>query len=397
MDNNKYISITELNQLIKETVTHTYGLSNIMIVGEVSGFGISGSHAYFTVKDQFSQIDCVFFNIRSSSYIPTNGKKVVLKGSVNFYEARGRINFLAREISEYGIGDLYKQFEELKKKLFEQGIFDESHKKPIPEYPVKIGLITSKDGAAVHDFLTTANKIGSKQDITIIDVRVQGQSAAEDIAKAIVKADLSNMFDVIVVARGGGSFEDLFCFNDERIVMCIYNANTPIVTGIGHEVDYTLCDYVSDFRAITPTAAAQKVCFSIEDEKNRILENLQNMQLYLEKNYNSKMMTLEKIGKTLEKDSNVILQKQYGKLENNLKTIKLLCEQNLKLKMSKYDSYVSKLDVLNPSVLLKKGYFRIVHDKKDIFDFDKIKENDDISIIGANDKITAKVIKKEKV
>ena len=390
-----YITVAELNYYVNRVFEAEELLHNVPVVGEVSGCSVVKNNCYFTLKDEKAQIKVVYFNV-SSKFVPSNGEKVLVRGTVDYYQAGGQINVKAYEITRFGMGAMYAKLEALKASLASEGIFDESHKKPIPKYPVNIGLITSTKGAAMQDFFRTIGLNDSKQNITVIDVRVQGDYCVSDVVCALTYADAYG-FDVIILARGGGSFEDLFPFNDESIVRTIYSMKTPLISAIGHETDYTLCDFVSDYRAITPTAAAEKVAVSDKEMRDKIAELLGEVkQLTIEK-YKSEVENLSDIISDISDAANGLLKEKYKTIGFLLQTAKIRTGHLFDINARKTSEYINLLENLNPLKLLSKGYFRILHDKKVVTDFSSIDENSEIVVIGQKEKITATVTKKESV
>ena len=395
MPKRDYVTVSELNNFMNSVISQEELLQNVPVVGEVSGLSKKNNNCYFTLKDEKAQIKINVFRY-DDRYLPENGDKVLVRGRVSYYQTNGTISVIAYDIAPFGIGELYAKLQALKAKLSDEGIFDESHKKDIPKYPQKIAVITSISGAAIQDVLETMQRRGFTQNISIIDVRVQGESCVNDIVTALTYADTYG-FDVILLVRGGGSFEELYSFNDERIVRTIYNMHTPIITGVGHETDYTLVDYVSDYRAITPTAAAEKVFVDRKKQKQEIVELLKeiseqaNYQFVHEKN-----KTLNLI-KSISANANGLINKEYQNVRNKVNLCKTYVDFNFKLKMSKFEELSEKLDILSPTKLLKKGYFRIIYDNKTITSFQKVKVDSEITIIGNKEKISATVTKKEKL
>ena len=395
MPKRDYVTVSELNYFMNSVISQEELLQNVPVVGEVSGLSKKNNNCYFTLKDEKAQIKINVFRY-DDRYLPENGDKVLVRGRVSYYQTNGTISVIAYDIAPFGIGELYAKLQALKAKLSDEGIFDESHKKDIPKYPQKIAVITSISGAAIQDVLETMQRRGFTQNISIIDVRVQGESCVNDIVTALTYADTYG-FDVILLVRGGGSFEELYSFNDERIVRTIYNMHTPIITGVGHETDYTLVDYVSDYRAITPTAAAEKVFVDRKQQKQEIVELLKeiseqaNYQFVHEKN-----KTLNLI-KSISANANGLINKEYQNVRNKVNLCKTYVDFNFKLKMSKFEELSEKLDILSPTKLLKKGYFRIIYDNKTITSFQKVKVDSEITIIGNKEKINATVTKKEKL
>lgn len=259
-------SVSALNRQVKSCLEQTLGL--VSVQGEMSNLTKpSSGHWYFTLKDQHAQIRCVFFRhkqLRAHAQMG-NGLQVVLQGCLSLYEARGDFQLIVETMTEAGLGDLHQQFEQLKQKLFASGLFDPARKKSLPRFPHKIGVITSPTGAAIKDILTTLSRRYPLAPIQIYPTDVQGKMAAPQLAAAIVQANEERSCDVLILARGGGSLEDLWAFNDEALAYVIAASQIPIVTGIGHEIDVTIADLVADLRAPTPTAAAEMVTPVMED------------------------------------------------------------------------------------------------------------------------------------
>lgn len=395
MANRDFITVEELNYYINNVFLNEELLHNVPVVGEVSGLSIRGEHCYFILKDEKAQISVVFFNCKGR-YIPDNGAKVLVRGSINFYQKGGQINVKAYEIIYFGAGLLHLKFEELKKKLEDEGLFREDHKREIPKYPTNVAIITSTKGAAVQDFLTTVRRYNSLVNITIIDVRVQGESCATDIVTALNNAD-DYGYDVIILARGGGSYEDLFCFNDENIVRTIYNMHTPLISAIGHETDYTLCDFVADMRAITPTAAGELIGYSCEEMRKNVSKIIADISSLANDLFEKKVEDFVDICDDMHIYISSMINNQIIKIKNMLENIKIYENQAIMTKEEKIKQILFNLERLNPLQLLNNGYFRILKDDKYIFRIKDISKNDTIKIIGIDGEIEATVLsKKEK-
>ena len=395
MADRDYITVSELNYYLNSIVSNEDLLQNVPVVGEVSGKQVKSNNCYFVLKDSKAQININVFRCEGQK-LPEEGEKVLVRGRVNYYQPKGTVSIIAYEIIRFGIGELYAKLQQLKQKLEEEGLFDESHKKEIPEIPQKIGIITSVSGAAIQDILSTLHRRGSTQDISIIDVRVQGESCVDDIVTALTYADAYG-FDVILLVRGGGSFEDLYSFNDERIVRAIYNMNTPVITGVGHETDYTLCDYVSDYRAITPTAAAEKIFVDRNKQKKEVLSLLSQISFHVNSLYGSKKNKTINLAKNIANSAQKHFQKETLRIKNNLILAEKNIEFNYRLKIARFDTLSDKLDTLSPIKLLKKGYFRIIYKDEIVNSFRDIPENEQISIYGEKERIIARILKKEEL
>ena len=293
MNYSNFLTVRELTVLIKYNLENDIRFKNILVKGEISNLKIHPSgHWYFTLKDKFSRISAVMF----SSYAKnvkiriTEGMQVILTGSIGVYENGGSYQIYVNNIQPDGIGTLYLQFEELKRNLEKEGLFDPKYKKQLPKYPMRIGVISASSGAAIHDIFTTITRRWPISERILIPASVQGLSAAPTIVNALRLADTLN-FDVIILARGGGSLEDLWPFNEEIVARAIFAMKTPVVSGVGHEVDFTISDFVSDKRAPTPTGAAEMVTpdineikLQVNNLKSRILNNFNNILKYNKQN-----------------------------------------------------------------------------------------------------------------
>jgi len=271
-------TVSQLLGTVKQTIESNVNFKQILIKGEISNFTAHQSgHWYFSIKDDKSKINCIMFSSynQSVSFTPKEGSKILINASVSVYPVQGQLQLTVFSMQLDGIGDLYLQFEKLKQQLFNEGLFNDLHKKPIPTYPESIGIISGSESAALIDILKTLNLRWPNGNISVYESMVQGSSAPSNIISKLKEADLMH-HDVLILARGGGSIEDLWAFNDEQVARTIYGLNTPIVTGIGHEIDITIADYVADYRAATPTAAAQKV---VRDYKEVQIELNQQKQL----------------------------------------------------------------------------------------------------------------------
>jgi exodeoxyribonuclease VII large subunit len=394
MNDRNYITVSELNKFIGNIVDSEDLLRSVPVVGEVSGFSTVKNNSYFTLKDDFSQIRVIVFDGRSNGYVPHNGEQVLAVGYVSYYQKTGQISLKAYKVAPFGAGQMHAALEALKEKLTAEGLFDENRKKAIPAHPRKIAVITSVKGAALQDFLTTLAKHNSEQEISVVDVRVQGESCVRDIVTALTYCDAYG-FDVVIIARGGGSFEDLYCFNDERLVRAIYGMTTPVISAVGHETDYSLCDMAADYRAITPTAAAEKVAFDTSAERKKIYDLVNKISRMANYTFDEAKEQLFDVSEDIKNSSNRILKHQYELLKNSLNLIKIFTTHTFEAKQANITNIMTRIDDLSPIKLLNRGYFRILYNGKQINDFKKINKNDQIRIIGAREKISAIVTDKE--
>lgn len=365
MDGNRnYITVSELNHYLKSIISAEELLQNMLLMGEISGCSQKGGHLYFTVKDEGGQISACYFNYLKQGYIPKEGEKVLLSGSPDYYGKQGRISFLVRKIQPFGQGNLHVKLEELKERLREEGLFEESRKQPIPRYPQNVLVITSRYGAVIRDIYSTVRKYNTVMNLTLYDVRVQGEYAEEDIANALIRCD-SLGFDVIILARGGGSFEDLMPFNSELVARTLSMLNTPVISAVGHETDYSISDFVADRRALTPTAAAEMIAFQPNEEVDGYLLRLKQCLKHREKETEEKYMTVKHL---CERQKNCLERKLFS-VSNKISELKSAMarqmEKLLPTREKRLAVLTECLSANNPARLLQKGYL-LAENKKGI-------------------------------
>lgn len=350
------ISVSEVNATIKSCLDSSI-FKDLEVFGEISGYKFSGAHAYFTLKDKFSQLSCVCFNA-ARTYVPKDGESVLVRGTIDYYVKGGRLSLQAAEIVPVGQGLLFLEFERLKAKLSAEGLFDEEHKKPLPKYPQNVLVLTSKTGAVIRDIVTTVRRKNPVMNITVKDVRVQGDSAAREIAGALGRVDGLG-YDVIVIARGGGSLEDLAPFYSEELVRAVYALNTPVISAVGHETDFSLCDFAADRRAATPTAAAELIAYdyyALVNEVNSAVAALKlRTQRLVERKALKTRIAAEKLGRSA-----------VGYYRNRERSVFDLTIRMRSAAVKKSDatefrlkSAIDALDRLSPLKILGRGYFRI--------------------------------------
>lgn len=278
-NNNKYLTVSALNKYIAYKIDNDPNLNFVYLQGELSNVRFSGQHLYFVLKDSEAEISGIMFSASAGklNFMPKEGTKVLVSGKINVYQKKGSYNIVVITMSEYGLGALYQDFLFLKEKLAKEGLFDSKYKKPIPEYAEKIGVISSATADAFEDIKSTIAQRFPLAQIYLYPSLVQGVSAPKSLIEALEQANQENIVDVIIIARGGGSIEDLSCFNDEALARKIFSSNIPLVSGVGHETDFTICDFVADERALTPTAAAVRVT----KDKTLILQEIKGNELRL--------------------------------------------------------------------------------------------------------------------
>ena len=398
MEEKTYLTVTALNKYIERKFKLDPYLGEVYIKGEISNFKPHGNNIYFSIKDENSVIRANWFGARSKDF--KDGDTVLIKTKVDFYLKRGEVNLVVLDMKKDRIGELYQKFLELKEKLEKEGLFSPQYKKRIPSFSQNIAVVTAKTGAAVQDITRTIQRRFPIAKINIYSTLVQGENSVQDIVKNIKLADDGNN-DVIILGRGGGSIEDLWSFNTEEVIRAIFNCKTPIVTGIGHETDTTLADFVSDRRASTPTAAAELVTPNIEDIKNRISFNydkLTNTINYILQTYKTRVLNSEnnpyyknyskvfidynnKV-EILEKELNKSLQLLLKDKQNILKSSseKFLNIDLLGRFRENFTTEINKLEANSPLNIMKKGYSVAFLNDKKITSVKEVGTGDDISI-----------------
>ena len=356
----KTLTVSDINNYIKKTLDNDFILANCSIKGEVSNLKLHTSgHIYFSLKDKFSKINCIMFrgDAGNLNFIPEDGMKVIVKGRVSLYEKEGLYQLYCNEMKPDGMGELYLAFEKLKVKLEQKGLFDELHKRKIPTYARKIGVITSPTGAAIKDIINVTKRRNKNVELLIYPSLVQGANASIDVIKGIEVLNSIEDVELIIIARGGGSIEELWCFNDEKLAEAIYNSKKPIITGVGHEIDYTIVDFVCDRRAPTPSAAAEIAVFNLEET----LQKLNNYKNRLYTCANDKIKDKKNRLNFLKKSSDlnsplIYIANQYS----NVDKLKELLNFKLNVKINEKKEKLAKINALlsahNPLNILNRGY-----------------------------------------
>ena len=353
-------SITQINEYIQGRMNEDPMLAQVAVRGEISNYKLYPSgHHYFTLKDEQSALKCVMFkgNAMSLRFRPASGMKVIALGRISVYPRDGQYQLYVSSMAMDGIGDLYAAFEALKKKLSQQGLFDPAKKKPIPKYPQTIGIVTSSAGAAVHDILRILRRRYPLCSVRLLPVRVQGAEAPEEIVSAIRYANAHDLADLLIVGRGGGSIEDLWAFNDERVAYAIYESHIPIISAVGHEPDVTIADYVADLRAATPSNGAE---LAVPD-REALAQNLDAFSAAMTGALNRQLRLASQRLEGLA--ASPALRSPTGYLDRREKDLgllkeKLLAAQNRELSKAqqKYVANVAKLDAMSPLKVLSRGY-----------------------------------------
>lgn len=420
--NNEYITISELTRYIKGIIDNNEFLNKVYIKGEISNFkNHTRGHYYFTLKDEKSRVNAVMFasSVKNIKFMPNDGMKVLVTGRISVYEATGGYQIYVDDMVEDGVGNLYVAFEQLKEKLGKEGLFDVAHKKKIRKVPRKIGIITASTGAAIKDILTTIKRRFPVCETILFPSLVQGEKAKEDIVRNI---ELANTYDLdtLIVGRGGGSIEDLWPFNEEIVARAIYNSKIPVISAVGHEIDYTIADFVADLRAPTPTAAAElavpditTILSYLDTAKVRSSNAISNL-------CDSKRMLLNKLEDSyILKRPMAIYEAKEQKLDNlidnlrnainkkiEIKKVKLFELTNsyvfynpdivLGVKRNNLENVIHKLEILNPLNTLKRGYTITRFNDKIITNASIVKKDDIITIEFVDGVVKSKILEVDK-
>lgn len=354
------ISVTDLNKYIKEKVAGDEFLNNVLVKGEISNFkNHYTGHMYFTLKDENSLIKCIMFKSFTANlkFMPKDGMKVMVFGTVSVFERDGVYQIYAKAMQEDGMGSLYTAYEELKTKLEKEGLFDISHKKKIPLMPKTIGVLTSNTGAVIRDIINVSTRRNPDVSIRLLPVPVQGEGAAVKIAEAIKTMNKKKLADVIIIARGGGSLEDLWPFNEEIVARAIYDSDLPVISAVGHETDFTIADFVADLRAPTPSAAAELAVPNIADVKLKLESYQSRYKMALKKKIELMKLRYEKcMNSRVFREPLQKINEQYIAVDMKLKRIENSIILKLKDCKTNMTNVISKLDALSPLKTLTRGY-----------------------------------------
>lgn len=395
------ITVSQVNMYIKAVFDENVPLKNIYISGEISNFThyYRSGHMYFTLKDEKSQIKSVMFSSYASrlKFMPENGMKVICRGRISVYEKSGEYQLYVDDMQPDGVGALNLAFEQLKEKLFKEGVCSDDVKKTLPTYPKKIGVATSNIGAAVEDIKNITNRRYPLAELVIVPTIVQGEYAPADIVKSIKMLDSMQDVDVIIVGRGGGSIEDLWAFNTEEVARAVIACNTPIVSAVGHETDFTICDFVSDLRAPTPSAAAELVCPDITALIN-YNEALQNA--LVEKMNDRIDNEIQRLNDLTEESVLSNFDSVVDLFSDNVETLTIRINEalsyNIDSKRADFSVLIGKLNALSPLAVLSRGYAISEKDGKVVKSIDDLKVRDRISLLLQNGKALCEVCEVEK-
>lgn len=392
----RVLSVSQINFYIKSIIENDGSLQFVLVTGEISNLTVHqrSGHIYLSLKDSNSVISAVMFagNARRLKFRLENGMKVICRGRISVYEPSGRYQLYIEDMQPDGVGALTLAFEQLKKSLAQKGLFDNAHKKPLPKFPKTIGVITSPTGAAVQDITNIIRRRFPSADIVLAPVLVQGESAPEQLVRAVNKFSASKIADVVIIGRGGGSAEDLWAFNDEQLAYAVYNCETPIISGVGHETDFTICDFVADVRASTPSAAAELAVPDRQELMSYYFKQKQYISAMLDRKIKTAQLRLENQQRRMSASSPKLKAEQLEK-QLSAKSEKLTRFMNIYIsdKENKLIAEKGKLDGLNPLNVLNRGYAIAEKDEKIITSSKQLKNGDDFTVILSDGKINAKV------
>lgn len=431
------MKVSALVRFLKSKLDNDGYLQRILVSGEISNFvNHRSGHWYFTLKDEQSRLSCVMFSSNASrcNFIPKDGDKVIVQVNTSIFETSGQLQLYCTAMKQDGLGDLHIQFELLKKKLLDEGYFDENHKKAIPLYPMKIGVITGRNTAAREDVISTLKRRWPLAKVIERHTLVQGDNASIQIIKALEELDKESL-DVLLLVRGGGSLEDLWAFNDENLAKCIYNLNTPIITGVGHEIDYTIVDFVSDKRAPTPTGAAELTTPNLEEVKQnislirqtilqrctRIMQlsrselnrvtthpvfkspeiltqqkklqiDYMNSKLYIVKtNIQTNKILQQRLNQRFNQAFSKIVYEYRHTIQDSNQKLNHLVENHLKSSKEQLGKKIGLLDAYSPLNVLKRGYAVSYYNDRIVNSITQIHKNDELKIRYSDGEVLATV------
>ena len=375
-------TVTHLTRQIKELLENSF--PRLWVEGELSNFKRHTSgHLYFTLKDENAQISCAMWRFRAGTlpFAPESGMKVLVEGDVQVYEKGGNYQLIIQQIQPAGIGALQLAFEQLKRKLHAEGLFDASHKKPLPAFPERIGVITSPTGAAIRDIISVLTRRFPGIEILLYPVRVQGDGAAQEIAEAIADFNRYGEADLLIVGRGGGSLEDLWAFNEEIVARAIYASGIPVISAVGHEVDYSIADFVADHRAPTPSAAAEIAVRDRREVAGELNYYREKLTTVFRKQIDNQRTRLQRIqeGYGFRRPLDMIYQSNQ-RLDELQRSIGASLNYYLQLQRSRLEKLEQQLRAINPEAILQRGFSICYKDGKIVKDIAQLEENDPVRI-----------------
>ena len=393
---NMAITVSDLNKYIKDKIANDEYLNHILIKGEISNFKHHYTgHMYFTLKDENSLVKCIMFKsyAQKLNFTPKDGMKVFILGSVSVFERDGVYQVYAQIMEEDGVGDLYTKYQELKEKLEKEGLFKEENKKKIPVMPKVIGVLTSQTGSVIRDIINVSTRRNPNVYIRLLPVPVQGEGAAEKISDGIKYMNENNLADVLILARGGGSLEDLWPFNEEIVARAIYDSKIPIISAVGHETDFSISDFVADLRAPTPSAAAELAVPDIYEVKQKILGYQNRLRISLVKKVELLKMRYEKcMASSVFKEPRRKIQDKYLIVEKYINRLQDSIKAKYDMEKTAYIKVVAKLDAYSPLKTLARGYSITEKQGNIIKSVTNLKKGDDILIHLVDGKKQAKIM-----
>lgn len=390
------LSVTQINEYIRSMMDADTLLAGLVVRGEISNYKVYPSgHHYFTLKDEGGALRCVMFkgNAMRLRFRPENGMKVIAVGKISVYPRDGAYQLYCSNLVLDGVGDLYAAFEQLKAKLAAQGLFDPAHKKPLPQYPGVIGIVTSSAGAAVHDMLRILKKRYPLSQVKLLPVRVQGAEAPGEIAAAIAYANHYDLADLLIVGRGGGSIEDLWAFNDETVAYAIYHSRIPVISAVGHEPDVTISDYVADLRAATPSNAAE---LAVPDQ-DALRQQLDNMSAVMGNLLDRQLRTARKQLNILAQSPSLTSPDQY--IQQRRKSLELLKSRIYSTQVRVVHSHkqrfiaaTAKLDAMSPLKVLTRGYAMAMNEENSVISSVKQVKTGDVLHVSVSDGVLTSTV-----
>lgn len=396
----KVLTVSQVNFYIKSVIDSAAALNSIYISGEISNFkSYPSGHMYFTLKDEKAQMKCVMFSSANIhlKFRPENGMKVICFGRVSVYERDGAYQLYVQDMQPQGIGSLTIAYEQLKEKLEKEGLFDSFHKKKIPSYPKKIGVVTSNMGAAVEDIKNILARRYPLCEVLIAPTIVQGDAASADIVRSIEMLDRRGDIDVMIVGRGGGSIEDLWAFNTEAVARAVFHCKTPIISAVGHETDYTICDFVADLRAPTPSAAAELATLNIDDEKINMDKYRQSLSLLIRAKISKEELFIQSVKEnSLLSNPNAFYDSLLQALDDKKQRLHHCMHGYFDKKEKEFSKSVSVLNALSPLNVMARGYAILKKDSQIIKNAQCLCVDDEIEISAADAVLKAKITEVKK-
>lgn len=395
------LSVKQLNMYVKSLIEGDARLAFISIKGEISNFKnhFSSGHFYFTLKDNDAAIRCVMFRAYASAvkFRPEDGMEVILTGRVSIYERDGQYQFYAEEMHNAGQGDISVQFEQIKKKLAEEGLFDEESKRPIPKFPENIAVVTSNTGAAVQDIMNILSRRYPLARVIMCPVAVQGELAVPDMVNTLERIYALNNVDLIIIGRGGGSIEDLWAFNSEALARKIYESPIPVISAVGHETDFTICDFVADLRAPTPSAAAELAVPNSAELKNKIEKLQSNMCSLLRAKYNYCATRFDAVTASpmLKKPLDALIFDRYEHLDKLSEKIFTLTEKKINEREKQFSLLSSVLETLSPLKVINRGYAVAEANGEIVKSIYQVKIGDSLNLRLNDGRLTCQITEKE--